>query len=132
MRRRGFTLIEMMIVVSIIAILAVVIIPRFRRLQDKANLTGCVSNLKSLATAIQLYSIDSSGENPPSLSLLVPDFIRRMPLCPAAGQQETYSGGYVFSDVEETFTVSCRGRFHAASGLAEDQPFYSSRSGIGP
>ena len=56
--RRGFTLIELLVVIAIIAILAAILFPVFARAREKARQTSCLSNLKQLATATQMYLQD--------------------------------------------------------------------------
>lgn len=63
-RRRGFTLIELMIVVCIIGILASIMIPSFKHSRAQAQLSACSQNLKSLYTAVQMYAADNSGQYP--------------------------------------------------------------------
>lgn len=125
------TLIELMIVISIIAVLLVVIVPRLRRVQDRARLTACVTNLKTLALALTIYSNDTMGKYPSSLPLLVPDYIQKMPECPSA-LRATYIQGYSINDNADTFTVACKGRYHAPSGYGADEPYFLSTRGIGP
>jgi prepilin-type N-terminal cleavage/methylation domain-containing protein/prepilin-type processing-associated H-X9-DG protein len=57
-RSKGFTLIELLVVIAIIAILAAILFPVFAQAREKARQTTCVSNLKQLGTATQLYSQD--------------------------------------------------------------------------
>ena len=49
--KKGFTLVEIMIVVAIIAILAAVAIPNFLKYRRSSQATACVSNLKQIQTA---------------------------------------------------------------------------------
>ena len=56
-RRTGFTLIEMMIVIVVIAILIGVLLPNFRGTQDEASENRARSELRTLATAIESYYI---------------------------------------------------------------------------
>jgi prepilin-type N-terminal cleavage/methylation domain-containing protein len=54
----GFTLIELMIVVAIIAILAGILIPNFINARAQAQTSACESNLRAIATAAELYYAD--------------------------------------------------------------------------
>jgi prepilin-type N-terminal cleavage/methylation domain-containing protein len=67
-RKKGFTLIELMIVIAIIAILAAVLVPNFMRAREASRLTACKSNLKSLSTAMETYSTDFDGLYPGGLN----------------------------------------------------------------
>jgi type II secretion system protein G len=54
----GFTLIELLIVVAIIAILAAIAVPNFLEAQTRAKVSRVKADLRSLATAVESYSID--------------------------------------------------------------------------
>ena len=56
--KKGFTLIELLVVIAIIAILAAILFPVFAQAREKARQTSCLSNLKQIGTAIQLYVDD--------------------------------------------------------------------------
>jgi prepilin-type N-terminal cleavage/methylation domain-containing protein/prepilin-type processing-associated H-X9-DG protein len=58
LRRRGFTLIELLVVIAIIAILAAILFPVFARAREAARQTSCRSNLKQIATALDMYRND--------------------------------------------------------------------------
>ncbi|KPK40935.1 MAG: hypothetical protein AMJ78_06650 [Omnitrophica WOR_2 bacterium SM23_29] len=51
--RRGFTLIELLIVIMVIAILIGIALPRFRGMQDEANVTKSAAELRTLQTAVE-------------------------------------------------------------------------------
>jgi prepilin-type N-terminal cleavage/methylation domain-containing protein/prepilin-type processing-associated H-X9-DG protein len=57
-RTRGFTLIELLVVIAIIAILAAILFPVFAQAREKARAISCLSNMKQLTTAIQMYTQD--------------------------------------------------------------------------
>ncbi len=62
---RGFTLIELLVVIAIIAILAAILFPVFARARDKARQVGCLSNLRQIGLATQLYAQDYDETPPP-------------------------------------------------------------------
>ena len=66
LRRRGFTLIELLVVIAIIGILAAMVFPVFARARESARKAVCLSNVKNLALAIQMYLSDNNDTLPPS------------------------------------------------------------------
>ncbi len=59
-RRHGFTLVEIMIVVSIIALLAVIAVPSFLRSRKRAQASHILNDLRLLDAAISQYAIDNN------------------------------------------------------------------------
>ncbi len=57
-RSRGFTLIELLVVIAIIAILAAMLFPVFARARESARKIQCLSNVKNIAMAVQIYLSD--------------------------------------------------------------------------
>ena len=65
-RRRGFTLIELLVVIAIIGILAAMVFPVFARARESARKAVCLSNVKNMALAIQMYLADNNDTLPPA------------------------------------------------------------------
>ncbi len=90
-RNQGFTLVEIMIVVAIIAILAAVAIPNFIKYRQNSQAAACVSNLKQIEAAVEQAKM--AGKESPAFpaDLVGPTkYIKNEPKCPAGG---TYAVG---------------------------------------
>ena len=59
--RRGFTLLDLVFVIGIIAVFAIILFPIFTRAQEKAYQTGCMSNVKDIGLALLVYAADFNG-----------------------------------------------------------------------
>src|SRR5437762_2363929 len=66
--RRGFTLIELFVVIAIIAILAAILFPVFSQARKKARQAACQSNLKQMGLAVKMYIQDYDETYPPGLA----------------------------------------------------------------
>ncbi len=62
--RKGFTLVEILIVVVILGILAAIVIPQFSQASTDAKLSSLQSNLQSIRSAIALYKIQHNDTIP--------------------------------------------------------------------
>ena len=93
LNKKGFTLVEIMIVVAIIGLLAAIAIPNFVKARKRAVWTSCYANLKQIDGSKQIWAIDKAAADNAACTLngnLVPDYIKRLPRCQGS---TTYTAG---------------------------------------
>lgn len=89
MNRKGFTLVEIMIVVAIIGLLAAIAIPNFVRARETALKNACIANMKQIQGAIQVWAIDQGKSDTDAVVKdtagatvgVVPDYLKAWPKC---------------------------------------------------
>ena len=92
LQKAGFTLVEIMIVVAIIALLAAIAIPNFVKARSTSQKSACIANLKQIEGAKATWAMEqkkANSDSPLSSDLYGSTlYIREAPSCPANG---TYS-----------------------------------------
>lgn len=104
LNRKGFTLVEIMIVVAIIGLLAAIAIPNFVKARETAQKNACINNLRQIEGAIQQWALENkkTGTSAVTSADVGPYIKGGYPGCPA-------SGGYTITDVESDPTCDVTG-----------------------
>jgi len=104
--RQGFTLVEIMIVISVVAILAALAIPNFIGYRKTAHAQACKRNMHEIKTALQVYMMNHGGKYTTDLSKLVAaggtGLVKKELSCPAGG---SYTISYDTS--KQMFDITC-------------------------
>lgn len=96
LKKSGFTLVEIMIVVAIIGLLAAIAIPNFVKARTTSQANACINNLRQYDGAVQQYALENklASTSTYTMSVLKPyiklDSTSNLPACPANG---TYAAG---------------------------------------
>ena len=59
--KRGFTLVELLVVIGIIAVLISVLLPALNKARQQSNFVNCQSNLRQMGQALYIYAHDNKG-----------------------------------------------------------------------
>lgn len=103
---KGFTIIELLIVIAVISILIGIALPRFKSMQDEGNIAKAKGELRTLQTAVESYYIHNSNAYPSALSSLTsatPQILSSIPTDPFSGSSAVY--GYTRGGTNNKFYV---------------------------
>jgi prepilin-type N-terminal cleavage/methylation domain-containing protein len=105
---RGFTLVEIMIVVGIIGLLVGIALPNFIKSRATSQQNACINNLRQINSAVQQWAMENGqapGSPPPSLTSDLTPYIQlnsnsSIPDCPAGGT-------YTVNNISAVPQVTC-------------------------
>ena len=103
-RRKGFTLVEIMIVVAIIGLLAAIAIPNFVRARTTAQTNACINNLRQIDGAKQQWALENKASSTAApVDTDIQPYMGRgsaggLPSCPADSTQK-FANSYTINNV---------------------------------
>lgn len=78
-KQKGFTLIELMIVIAIIGVLAAIAVPQYQLYRSRGFMAAVRSDTKNLHTAVQAFIAENLGGTPPTVNVTGPAAIPQYP-----------------------------------------------------
>ena len=111
---KGFTLVEILLVIVVVGVLTAIIIPRYAGQTDRAKIARTKANLQAIRAAIRLYRSNNDGARPTTISDLVDEYLEYIPLEAITQSREeltslTGTGGWVYDSDTGIVSVNLNG-----------------------
>ncbi len=98
--KTAFTLVEIMIVVSLVGLLSVIAVPSIVRARSEAQVNACINNLRQIDDAAQQWGLEN---NQPATAIVVfnniQPYLHSSVICPAAGVGATFADSYTLTTI---------------------------------
>lgn len=94
-KKKGFTLLELLVVLAILAILIAIAVPVYKGQKEKAAITAHNANVRVLETAVESYRQDNGGDLPGNIEdLATKHYIKNVPKVPASENKKLKGKSY--------------------------------------
>lgn len=102
--RKGFTLIEVLLVVLILAVLAAIVVPRIAESTADAKDASCASNIANLIRALELRAVKNDGDYPADQTEFNAEILNNTTYFPHGTPTCPYGGTYTYNATLKTVT----------------------------
>ena len=115
---------------AILCIFASIMVPNFYRMRATNRHSSCVTNVKRIKVALELYAKEHDGTYPETIMDLYPKYLSYQPKCPSVGE-DTYRLTITTDDQGgHSYLFVCQGSNHEDMDILGDYPRCSSKDGI--
>ena len=113
MRHKGFTLVEIMIVVALIGLLAAIAMPSWVHARTTSQTNTCINNLSQIFGATQQWALETKAAATASVAFTdISSYLKRAVVCPAGGATATFLSSYTLNGVTNNPTCLIVPRTH--------------------
>ena len=126
--KRKSHLMKRVLIGSALVLLVVLVVTGIQNRYHQRKLFECKTNLRDLATSMEMYSTDWNGHYPTNLEKLTPKYIEKIPVCPSSqhGYKVILGPDAPGNEpkFEDYFYLCCEGLNHEEAGAGRDQPAF--------
>jgi prepilin-type N-terminal cleavage/methylation domain-containing protein len=98
LRKAGFTLVEIMIVVVLIGLLAGIALPHWINARTTSQTNACINNLRQIDSAKQQWALEKKQTIAPAYPE-ISSYLKHAVVCPAGGPGATFANTYLINDL---------------------------------
>jgi general secretion pathway protein G len=121
---QGFTLLELIIVITIMMVLTTLVVPIYQGMMKQAKETALKDTLFKLRDSIDKYTLDKE-EAPPTLEdLVTARYLREIPIDPITGKNDTWEVEMEEEAVSRKGNVGIKNVYSGAEGTASNGKSY--------